>query len=175
MNYELVDSRDPILKQETSKFDFENPPEDPEELSKYMAELMVEKRGVGLAAPQIGLPYSVFVVGDPNNIESVMAFFNPKIVDFSENLVYYQEGCLSYPDLILKIKRPDGVRLRFTDQFGQTTTTKYAGVTARIIQHEYDHLQGSVFIQKANRYHLEQAKKLRNKVQKLRKKRNDKL
>lgn len=167
---ELVKPNDPILKSTTQSFDFETPPLVPGRLAEDLADLMIEKNGVGLAAPQVGIPYSVFVVGDPSNKESIMAFFNPKIIDTMGEDVYYEEGCLTYPGLFVKVKRPEQVRLRFTDVNGETTTTKYTGFTARVIQHEYDHLQGIVFTTKATRYHLDQAKRHQKKIQRLKKK-----
>ncbi len=156
---DLVKSNDPILKQKTLRFDFEKPQRDPRELAEILATVMMEHHGVGLAAPQVGIPLSVFVVGDPMNKESIMAFFNPNIVDMSMKQEYYDEGCLSFPGLFVSIKRPTMIRLRFTDMNNETTTTKYTGFTARAIQHEYDHLEGTVFTTKATSYHLGKAKK----------------
>ena len=120
---------------------------------------MMLENGIGLAAPQVGMNLSVFVIGDPTNRESIIAMFNPKIVDTFGEMVYYNEGCLSFPGLYVKVKRPAGVRIRFTDMNGETTTTKYSGMTARSIQHEYDHLDGILFQRRANRIHLEKARK----------------
>ena len=68
---------------------------------------------------------------------------------------------MTYPGLYIKIKRPVQIRMRFTDVHGETTTTKYTGLSSRAIQHEYDHLQGMLFQRKATRYHLSKAKKNR--------------
>ncbi len=155
----LVKGNDPILKQSTIPFDFENTPMDPHQLVKDMNDIMIANKGIGLAAPQVGLPYSVFLVGDGRDPEQTMAFFNPKVVDIFGEMVYYEEGCLSYPGLFVKVRRPANVRLRFTDYKGETTTTKYGGLTARVIQHEYDHLQGITYQSQANRIHLAKAKK----------------
>jgi len=155
--YTLIDNSHPILKQPTDKFDFENPQIPPDQLASQLGETMIYNHGIGLAAPQVGIPLSVFVVGDPDNRESVICMFNPSIVDtFSED-VYYEEGCLSFPGLYIKIKRPGAIRIRFTDMNGETTTTKYTGMTARAIQHEYDHLQGTLYQTRANMIHRERA------------------
>tara|TARA_R110000782_G_scaffold40955_2_gene94354 strand:+ start:448 stop:954 length:507 start_codon:yes stop_codon:yes gene_type:complete len=156
---ELVHAHDKILKTPTEPFDFKGDGQDPKKLAEDLANKMIELKGVGLAAPQVGIPLSVFVVGDPSNKESIMAFFNPQIVDTTIDQAYYEEGCLSFPGLYINIKRPTGIRLRFTDMYNETTTTKYSGFTARAIQHEYDHLQGIIFKTKATTYHLEKAKK----------------
>ena len=88
MIYELVKESDPILTKETVKFDFEK--EDAEELAKNLGLTMMSLRGVGLAAPQVGINKSVFVVGDPTNSDSIMAFFNPMLVDIMGEETYYE-------------------------------------------------------------------------------------
>ena len=158
---QLVNPNDPILKQKTEPYDFNGQlaTRNARQLAEDLADVMIDQHGVGLAAPQVGIPLSVFVVGDPTNKDSIMAFFNPNIVDMSMEQEYYEEGCLSFPGLFVSIKRPKMIRLRFTDMNNETTTTKYTGFTARAIQHEYDHLEGTIFTKKATSYHLERAKK----------------
>jgi len=155
----LVKSYNPMLTAPTKPFDFISKEYDSKKLSEDLAETMIANKGVGLSASQCGIPLSVFVIGDPNNRESIMAFFNPKIVDSFGEEVYYEEGCLSFPGLYIKVKRPSQIRLRFTDANNNIATTKYTGFTSRIIQHEFDHLQGIVFTNKATTYHLQIGKK----------------
>jgi peptide deformylase len=71
--------------------------------------------------------------------------FNPNIVDYSELMVKLEEGCLSFPGLHLKIKRPENIRMRYDEPNGNRVTKSFSGLTARIIQHEYDHLHGLLF------------------------------
>ena len=150
----LVDRDDPILKQPTAKFDFNDPPFDPVEFSQQLVKLMIDSRGVGLAANQVGVPYSIFAVfSQPQNL----VCFNPRIVDVSEEVISLDEGCLTYPGLFLPIKRPRHVRIRYQQPNGETITEKYTGMTARVMLHELDHLNGEVFYNKANRYHREAA------------------
>lgn len=151
----LVKDSDPILKQVMENFNFLSPPTDPIQLAKDLAETMIDNKGIGLSANQVGLPYRVFVItGSP-----IQACFNPKIVDTSTEMVYLEEGCLSYPGLVVKIKRPRMIRVRFTMPNGETKTEKFDGMTARIFQHELDHLNGIVHISRANLYHKEKALK----------------
>jgi len=157
--YTLIESNNSILKEPTEKFNFDDPQIPPEQLAHQLAETMILNHGVGLAAPQVGIPLSVFVVGDPNDRETIMAMFNPNIVNTMGEHTYQEEGCLTFPGLYMKVKRPQQIRVRFTDMHGKTTTTKYTGMTARAIQHEYDHLQGILFKSRANRIHREQAMK----------------
>ena len=156
---ELVPSTDPILKQSTVPFDFENPPIDPMDLAEEMRYNMITHRGIGLAAPQIGYNYSVFAVGNPDVKESILVFFNPRIVHYSDDLVLMEEGCLSFPGITFKIKRPSDIRMRFTGATGITETMRFNGMTARVVQHEYDHLHGITFDTKVNKFHLEKAKR----------------
>ncbi len=157
---DLVDSNDPILKQKMGRFDFSNPPMDPHEIAHILAQTMIKNDGLGLAANQVGLPYRVFVVmGNP-----ILCCFNPIIVDVSEDTLLMEEGCLSYPNLYVKIKRPQVIRIRYTRPDGVTVTEQYQDLTARVMQHELDHLDGICHLNRANKIHLDQA---RNKAKKL--------
>lgn len=148
----LLPANHPLLTTKTDKFDFANPQIDPQELVNTMLTVMSEQNGIGLAANQIGIPLSVFVVhGDP------FACFNPVIVDASEETVALDEGCLTWPGLYVKVKRPKSIRLRFTNIKGEVETKKYTGMTARIIQHEIDHLNGELFYNKSSKYHRDKA------------------
>lgn len=141
---------DEFLYQETEQFDFENPPVDPEELFVAMRDFAVASRGIGLAANQVGLPYSVFVVGMPDDPSSYFAAFNPRIVHYSEEKTAFDEGCLSFKNLFMKIVRPVEIRARFATWDGSYDTIKMTGLTSRIFQHEYDHLKGIVFHKRAS-------------------------
>jgi peptide deformylase len=152
----IVKFPDPILIKPTQPFDFSNPFQDPTELALELMKEMNDNNGIGLAANQIGKPYAVFAMkGYPDNF----VCFNPKIVNTSEDLVEMEEACLSFPGVTLKIKRPSQVRLRFQMPSGMTDTKTFDGLTARTIQHEIDHLNGLLFINKANRYHRDKAMK----------------
>lgn len=153
-NLKLVDSSDPILTNECQEFDFNNPPFDPIEFAKNLVRFMYEKNGIGIAANQVGIPYRVFAMrGQPENF----VCYNPRIVQPSEMQIELEEGCLTYPGLLVKITRPQHIRMRFSMPNGDTVTKQYTGLTARIVQHEVDHLNGVLFYNRANRYHREQA------------------
>jgi peptide deformylase len=81
-------------------------------------------------------------------------------------MVYLEEGCLSYPNLWVKIKRPKKIKVRYTNPDGKTETRVFDGMSARVFQHELDHLNGILHIKRANRIHLDQAKKLAKKLSK---------
>jgi peptide deformylase len=167
MIYKLVDKYDPILSQPAEKFDFDNPQCDPVELFENLKETMIANRGVGLAAPQVGIPLAVFVVGHPDDPDNVFPVFNPKIVDNSGE-VYEEEGCLSFPGLFIKVKRPASIRARYTTHNGVTDTIKFGGFTARAFLHEYDHIIGRTFLTRASSFAVERAKKQKKKLDKLR-------
>ncbi len=151
MILDLVPSTDPILHQELPKFEFDGSV-DPNQVAIDLTETMIQNKGLGLAANQVGLPHRVFVMnGDP-----VRAIFNPRLVDVAEETVVMTEGCLTYPGLFIKIKRPAWVRLRYTQANGETKTEDFTGLSARVVQHELDHLNGIVYTDIASRFHLEQ-------------------
>jgi peptide deformylase len=153
VNLELVEQNSPILRTVLEPFDFSNPPVDPDELAFRMVECMRKNKGLGLSANQVGLPYRMFVLeGEP-----AYACFNPRVVDASDEEVLLEEGCLSYPGLIVKVKRPRHLKVRFTGPNGETHTMKFTGMTARAYLHEYDHLQGKIFYTRANLTHRDRA------------------
>ena len=162
----LVEPNHPLLKTKLEPFDFDNPPTDPEMLFANMSQMMLERKGVGLSANQVGLPYRMFVMGDADNLISV---FNPRIVDYGGEEYYAEEGCLTYPGLYVKIKRYNVIRARFTTHDGTTDTIKFSGMTSRIFQHEYDHLEGIDYQKRATRYHLERARKAQKKLNRMKK------
>lgn len=137
----LVSHKDPILRTPTLPFDFANPPMDPVQLYNDLAETMLHHNGLGLAANQIGVPYAVFVIrSDP-----VLGFFNPRMVDLSGDLVALDEGCLTYPGVIVPVARYRQARMRFQQADGSIRTEVFRDITAKVVQHEFGHLKGEVF------------------------------
>lgn len=152
----LVEHNDPILTTKCQNFDFINPPFDPIEFAKDLVKFMYDNNGIGLAANQVGVPYRVFAMrGSPENY----VCYNPKIVQESEQDIVLEEGCLTYPGLFVKVKRPQFLRVRFNTPNGDTRTETFTNMTARTFQHELDHLDGIIFYNKANKYHRDQAMK----------------
>jgi len=115
---------------------------------------MYERNGLGLSSNQIGVPYRLFAMrGSPQNFVCI----NPRLIHTSTERVLLDEGCLSFPGMIVKIKRPSEIRVRFQLPNGDTQTHKFTGITARVVQHEIDHLDGILYFNRASRYHREQA------------------
>jgi len=103
-----------MLRNEIPVFDFANPSIDPVELSHKLINAMKDGKGIGLAANQIGVPVRAFAMYS----EPPIVAFNPKITFFGEEEVLMEEGCLSYPGVYVKIKRPRFIRVRFADPYG---------------------------------------------------------
>ncbi len=122
-------------------------------LLEDMFKTLKKSEGVGLAAPQIGLPIQLFIVDlsiladdEPSYANFKKVFINPEILEFSEDTETAEEGCLSIPGVSEKVKRSLSVTIHYFDENWQERTEIYTGFPARAIQHEYDHLQGKVFI-----------------------------
>lgn len=156
------------LSKASEPFDFANPQCDPVQLVQDLKDTMIAQRGIGLSACQIGVPYNVFVVGDPNDPDNIVEMFNPRIVYVDSQETLIEEGCLSFPGMFIKIKRPTTIRIRYSDMNGNVKTEMYDGIPARVILHEFDHLQGTVFTQKATRLQLDRAKTQKVKLDKIR-------
>lgn len=141
---------DPALTTPTREFNFREPPGDPQELATLLMQVMNDNNAVGLAANQLGIPYSVFVLrGYPHNF----VCFNPKVVFYSPEEEEENEGCLSFPGVNVKVKRSKEIRVRFQTPSGEMVTHSFSGLTARAFQHEIDHLDGKIFVNRANRVH----------------------
>lgn len=152
-NLKLLSHDDPILSEPTKEFDFADAPCNPIELVNALTKIMNDNQGIGLAANQIGVPYSVFVM---RVSERPIAVFNPRIVSMSNEIISLAEGCLSWPGLYVKIKRPKHIRARFQNERGETDTHMFTGMTARCFQHEMDHMSGIEFWRHANKFHRDQ-------------------
>ncbi|MCB0836000.1 MAG: peptide deformylase [Bacteroidetes bacterium] len=123
-----------------------------EELLENMFETMYNALGVGLAAPQVNLPIRIFVVdgseleGDGEDMTGFKkVFINPEKIEETGPEWTFEEGCLSIPDIRENVRRPGDIRLRYFDENFHEITEEFGGMKARIIQHEYDHLEGVLF------------------------------
>ncbi len=140
----------PVLKAENSNIDPSFP--DLPKLVADMFETMYVAEGVGLAAPQIGRNIRLFVIDtspwadDEPELENFKkAFINPEIYERSDETCYFNEGCLSLPGLHEDVVRPTSIKMRWLDENFEPHDAEFTGRAARVIQHEYDHLQGVVF------------------------------
>ena len=140
----------PVLRRETKDIEASYP-----ELKKLVADMfetLTNADGCGLAAPQVGLSIRLFVVDGtelaadyPECKDFKKVFINPQILEESEEKITYSEGCLSLPGISENVVRPEEIRIRYVDEDFNEHDEVYSGFVARIIQHEYDHLEGHVF------------------------------
>ena len=121
---------------------------DRQELSDTLKESMVHHNGIGLSANQIGIWERAFVMIRDMEYNEIITCFNPKILKESRKKVTMEEGCLSYPDLYLKIERSESVVVKYEDENKKLHKVKLDGLAARVFQHEYDHMEGIDFTQR---------------------------
>jgi peptide deformylase len=150
MIYPIIAYGNPILKKEASEI---TEGEDISLLIKDMFSTMENANGVGLAAPQINKGVRLFVIDsnlmlDEDTEETGIrrAFINPIILDEYGDAYSFEEGCLSIPEVRAEIIRPEKLTLEYYDENWNLKEEEFSGLTARVIQHEYDHLEGILFV-----------------------------
>lgn len=143
---ELVKIPNAILRETLPDFDFASS-ENAIDIAHILAKSMIKYGGAGIAANQLGLKHRCFAMKS----NPIIVAFNPKIVDTSEEMIELEEGCLSIPGLNVKIKRPRSIRVRYTEPNGNVVTQKFTDLTARIFQHELDHLNGILITDRISR------------------------
>ena len=114
-------------------------------LAKTLIENMHHYDGVGLSANQIGIDARAFAMMRDIETNDVIVCFNPRIIKRYEDYVWFEEGCLSFPDEIINVHRPDKIVVKYEDEDKKDHKIKLSGMAARIFLHEFDHLQGIVF------------------------------
>jgi peptide deformylase len=139
----------PVLRKQAEEI--ENTPE----LKQFIADMyetLTQAEGCGLAAPQVGKPWRLFVIDGtelaedyPECADFKRAFINPEVLEESKETCSYSEGCLSLPGISENVVRPESVKLRYLDEDFKEHEETFTGFQARIVQHEYDHLEGHVF------------------------------
>ena len=148
---QLIHFADPVMRTKPPEFDFQQDGDKAKELADVLHKKMIELNGAGLSANQVGLPYRMFVFG---NAERRYAFFNPQIIGVSKEQDTMEEGCLSFPGFFLTLRRPKEVAVSYQDEEGTQHTAALKGVLARIVLHEYDHMEGINFTHHASHFKL---------------------
>ncbi len=138
---------DPVLRKKTEIITSGYP--GLKQLVEDMFETMYAANGVGLAAPQIGKAIRLFII-DSSRMEDdepgiKQVFINPEIIEETEEEWKFEEGCLSIPGIREKIDRPEEIRIKYFDENFKEHDALYSGISARVIQHEYDHIEGVLF------------------------------
>ena len=169
MIYPIVIYGSQILRNESEDITPDYP-----ELKKLIEDMWItlgEAEGVGLAAPQIGKNIRLFIVDctpwgedDPTLADFKRVFINAEIYEVSEETSLFEEGCLSLPGLHENVRRPVSIRMRYLDENFVEHDEEFTGMPARVIQHEYDHIEGKVFTD-----HLAPLRRnlIKNKLQKM--------
>lgn len=123
------------------------------DIIENMFETMHQANGIGLAAQQVGLDIKLFVIDltdysevDPELKDFKKVFINSEILEFSEETMVAEEGCLSFPGIYFKVQRPTKVKLRYLDETFQEKEEWFDGLSARCVQHEHDHTEGITFL-----------------------------
>ena len=137
---------------------------DREKVRQDLIDSMEHYQGVGLSANQIGIAERVFIMYEDINTRKILTCFNPKIVETSKEEILIDEGCLTYPGVWLKVKRPYAVLFEYEDEKGEKHQKELVGLPSRIFQHEYDHMEGTDFTQKVSRLKIDRAMKKLNKT-----------
>jgi len=133
-----------------------------EELEQIVAGMLVRMKasnGVGLAAPQVGLKKRILVLNATGEPEDELVLINPTLIDRSGPKTTYEEGCLSFPGIYAEVERPDRCTVKAFDVEGNPIEAEYEGFVSRIIQHEFDHLEGVLLVDR-----MSPADKLRHKA-----------
>ena len=161
---ELVYYPNKFLEQEVTTVDLENPDFDPVELKKEMIDFMLTNNGIGLSANQIGLDAKVFVMGD--NIENSTICINPTVLQYTSDIQNDYEGCLSFPNIFMRVKRPKEILAEFYDENLEKQTVKITDYSAKCYLHELDHLMGITFKDRVSKLKWDMAVKKARKLEK---------
>ena len=163
----ILTAPDPFLRQVSKPV--ERVDDELRALMDDMLETMYDAPGIGLAAIQVGVPLRVIVMdlADRDEEPDPRYFVNPEILDPSEDMSVYQEGCLSVPEFFDEVERPARCRVRYLDYDGQEQVLDAEGLLATCIQHEMDHLEGVLFIDHLSRLKRERVLKKLRKEQRL--------
>jgi peptide deformylase len=150
MIYPIVAYGTPVLKQQAALIDRENP--DLQDIIKNMFDTMYNAHGVGLAAPQVGFSIRLFIVDaspfedeDPALKGVKKVFINAQIIEEEGKEWKFNEGCLSIPTIREDIERKPVIRMKYQDENFVEYEETFSGILARVIQHEYDHIEGILF------------------------------
>ena len=136
------------------------------ELKENLIETMKNFHGIGLSANQCGIMERAFVMYSDIKKKEIIACFNPQIISEGTEMVMMDEGCLTWPGIWVKIRRPDHIRCSFEDEYGEINKVTMMGLECRIFQHEMDHMEGTNFTNRVSKLRMKMAKKRAAKMKK---------
>lgn len=153
-----------ILDQKMPEVDLDNPGFDPHELRDEMVDTMLSNGGIGLAANQVGKEINAFVMGDTQENSTIC--INPTVLQHTSDTTEDWEGCLSFPGVRVKVRRPSEILVHYYDENLEPVETKVTGYSARCYLHELDHLLGITFKDRVSDLKWERATKKADKLMK---------
>jgi len=161
--FDLVDPTHPALHMALPEFDFDNARINPNDFASSLVETCKKNNGLGLSANQCGFEHRVFVMGAG---EEYIACFNPKVIGM-EGEAHMEEGCLTFPLLMLRVTRPKIIKVEYQDFTGVKREATFDGISARVFLHELDHMNGIVYTSRvkplAFQFGLKKLNKIRRK------------
>ena len=164
----LITFPNDILRESMPDFDFDNPIMDPRQIEKEMIEIMIASKGIGLSGNQVGLRARVITLF-PRDLSLEMgpfAMFNPRLQAASDEQIEAIEGCLSFPKMLIPVKRPKIVVAEYLDSQGNNCVISLNDIDAKCFLHELDHLDGICFIDRVSKLKQSMAMKKFDKIRK---------
>ena len=155
---DLLPEDHPVLHKEPLTWIFDPPQADPKLMYDIMLENMVYHHGLGLSANQIGMPVKVFTMRIDESDHAIVCF-NPEILEESDEMIMMTEGCLSFPSLYLKKRRPKELTAKYQNVDGDFIDAHFEGLAARVFHHEMDHMVGKTFLDGISKILLQSARK----------------
>ncbi len=143
---QIVYYPDPVLLRPAKLL--EEVPEDLDEILVGMRHVMKVERGIGLAAPQVGLSLAILLANPTGEEDCDIVLINPEIIEFGSAKAWAEEGCLSFPGVWGEVYRPESIVVKYLDEDFSEQILEADELLARVLQHEIDHLQGKVFVNK---------------------------
>lgn len=162
---ELLFYPDEFLDKKVKEVDLDAPGFDPKQLKEQMVDVMLKSGGIGLSANQVGLDAQVFVMGDSKENSTIC--INPTVLQHTEETVADTEGCLSFPNMYVKITRPKEILAQYYDENLKECVVKITGYSAKCYLHEWDHLQGITMKDRVSKLKWDMAKKKAKKLEKV--------
>ena len=144
MIYEVKKYGDPVLREKATEV--ETIDDSTREILNNMLETMYETKGVGLAAPQVGISKRMLVTDWSGEGEEVRKVINPVVTPLTDELIDWEEGCLSVPGIYKKVERPKKIRVDYLNENGEKVSEELEGFPAIVMQHEFDHLEAVLFV-----------------------------
>lgn len=161
----LIYHPNPILEQELKIVDVDKIDFDPKALKDEMVDLMYSNEGIGLAASQVGIDKKLFVMSDKTRDQSIICI-NPTILQYTSETELEYEGCLSFPDVYVQVRRPKEILVAFNDENLEEQIFKLDGYKARVYLHEMDHTLGITFKDRVSRMRWGIAQRKAKKIRK---------